>query len=160
LLPRRAIPIVRANDGIFMTRLHCMIAGAVALAAFDPAIAADPTGTWLIQDRTAKVRIVSCGDALCGSVVWLSQPNDAATGQPQTDKLNADPQLRSRPMLGVPVIFGMQRKDEDNKWSGRIYNPDDGRTYSGSIELVDETRLKVRACVTIFCQSEIWDRSN
>lgn len=144
-----------------MTRVFCSTAAVViALAAIVPAHAGDPTGTWLIPDRTAKVRIVACGEAMCGSVVWLSKPNDAATGKPQTDKLNSDLDKRRRPMLGVPIILGMQRNGEDNKWWGRIYNPDDGNTYRASLEAVGALRLKVRACVAIYCQTEIWARTN
>lgn len=136
-----------------------LIVGVLTLVAAAPVHAAEPTGIWLVQDRTAKVRIMACGEALCGTVIWLSQPNDKATGKPQTDKLNSDPQMRMRPMLGVPVLISMQRGGEDNKWSGQIYNPDDGNTYRGTIEFLNPTQLKVRACVAIYCQSEIWVRS-
>jgi uncharacterized protein (DUF2147 family) len=155
-------PILLASvDGMLMVRISYWIAAAVvALATVVPANAGEPTGTWLIQDRTAKVRIVACGEAICGTVVWLSQPIDVTTGSRQTDKLNADPQMRSRPMLGVAVVLGMQQSGEDNKWLGRIYNPDDGSTYKGSIELIDSTRLKVKGCLSVFCQAEIWTRSN
>lgn len=149
-----------ALDEILMARLLCVTAGVFALAAIGSASAADPTGTWMIQDGTAKVRIVACGEGICGTVVWLSQPNDGVTGKPQTDKLNADPQLRSRPMLGVPVVLGMQRMGEYDKWAGRLYNPDDGSTYKGSIEPLDPTRLKVEGCISVYCQAEIWTRSN
>ena len=131
----------------------------MALAAITPANAAEPIGTWLVQDRTAKVRIVACGEAICGTVIWLSQPNDKVTGKPQLDKLNADPRMRSRPMLGVPVLIGLQRSGEDNRWFGRIYNPDDGNTYQGVIEFINARQLRVRACVAIYCQSETWTRS-
>jgi uncharacterized protein (DUF2147 family) len=144
-----------------MTRVFCSTAvAAIVLAAIIPARANDPTGTWLIPDGTAKVRIAACAEAMCGWVVWLSQPNDVVTGKPQTDKLNSDPALRNRPMLGVPIIFSMQRKAEDTKWWGSIYNPDDGNTYRGNIEVLDGLRLKVQGCVTIYCQTEIWTRSN
>ena len=144
-----------------MARIYCFAAAAMlALAVVIPAHAADVTGLWLIQDNTARVRIFQCGDLICGNVVWLSQPNDAVTGKPQTDKLNSDLDKRNRAMLGVPVFLGMQRKNEENKWVGRIYNPDDGSTYNGHIELVEQSRLKVQACVAIYCQSEIWTRIN
>ena len=150
-----------AGDGIYMSRIYCVVVVAMlAIAAVIPANALDVTGTWLIQDTTAKVRIYLCGEALCGSVAWLSQPLDAVTGKPQTDKLNAEPEKRGRAMLGVPVFLGLMRNSEENKWVGRIYNPDDGNTYRGAIELVDQMRLKVEACVSIYCQTEIWTRSN
>ena len=146
-------------DGLDMARVFCVATAiAIAVALVIPANAADPTGTWLIQDGTAKVSISPCGETICGNVVWLSQPIDAATGRPQTDKLNADPQLRDRPMLGVAIFLNLQRNNEESKWLGRIYNPDDGNTYDGSIELVGPMRLKVDGCVLIYCQSEFWTR--
>ena len=158
---RTSLIVLRASDGILMARVQCLSAAAVmALAAILPANAGDPTGTWLIEDGTARVRIVACGEAMCGTVVWLEHPIDATTGKPQTDKLNADPEKRSRPMLGVAVVLGMQRYDENNKWSGKIYNPDDGGTYQGSIELVNPTQLRVKGCVVIFCRAEIWTLSD
>src|SRR5712691_7335695 len=102
-----------------MSRLLCVIACFAALCVFNPAAAADAAGTWLNDDGFAKVRIVSCGDAMCGTVVWLSQPIDTKTGQPHTDKLNPNPKLRSRPIVGVQVFFAMQRKGQDNRWSGQ-----------------------------------------
>jgi uncharacterized protein (DUF2147 family) len=163
MLPSGCISLIvtLAVDGISMARIYCFAAAAVlALAAIIPANAADVTGLWLIQDTTARVRIFSCGELMCGNVVWLSQPLDTETGKPQTDKLNADPEKRSRAMLGIAVFLGLQRNSEENKWMGRIYNPDDGSTYRGSIELIDQSRLKLEACVSIYCQVEIWTRIN
>ena len=158
---RNSLIVLCAFDGIHMARIFFIAAAAVlALTAIVPANASDLAGTWLIEDRTAKVRIFMCGEAICGNVAWLSQPLDDVTGKPQTDKLNVDPDRRNRPMLGVAVFLGMQKNSEDNKWLGRIYNPDDGSTYMGSIELINATLLKVKACVSIYCKTEIWNRSN
>ncbi len=142
-----------------MTRLFFVFAALFALPLAAPASAGELTGLWLVQDRTAKVRIVPCGDAFCGTVVWLSEVNDRETGRPKLDKLNSNPQLRSRPIMGVPVLMSLQGSD-GVKWSGQIYNPDDGNTYRGTVELQGANQLKVRACVAIFCQSETWDRTN
>jgi uncharacterized protein (DUF2147 family) len=145
-----------------MTRMFFWIFAAVtiALAALpEPANAYDPTGIWLTKDGAAKVRLFNCGEALCGSIVWLAQPLDTDDGKPQTDRLNADRQLRNRPVVGIKVVLDMQRMTEDNIFLGRIYNPEDGNTYNGSVELLDPARLKVTGCVAIHCQTEIWTRS-
>ena len=39
-----------------------------------PAVAADPAGTWYTGDKESQVRITNCGGALCGSLVWLKEP--------------------------------------------------------------------------------------
>lgn len=33
--------------------------------------AQDPAGVWLRENGRSKVRIVTCGGALCGSIAWL-----------------------------------------------------------------------------------------
>jgi hypothetical protein len=41
-----------------------------APACFTPALAQDATGEWLVKDRTAKIRVINCGNALWGVVSW------------------------------------------------------------------------------------------
>jgi len=131
---------------------------AVLLATSLPANARDALGLWLTKDRDAKVRVTDCGGSLCGTIVWLAQPIDPATRRPITDKMNSDPARRNRPMIGVR-IFGMQPAGP-NKWSGPIYNADDGKTYSGNIELLGPNQIKIEGCLGIFCDHEIWARTN
>ena len=40
--------------------------------------AADPSGTYLRDTGASKVRISKCGEAYCGSLVWLKDPNGPA----------------------------------------------------------------------------------
>lgn len=125
-----------------------------------PALAADPTGLWLTQKRDAKVRIAPCGGALCGTIVSLAEPNDKATGKPQTDVNNADPGKRHRPLVGVLILIGMKQSTADT-WSGQVYNAgDDGKIYKGSMTQTGPAALKVEGCVMFICQSETWMRTN
>ena len=85
------------------------IAGALAFAVMALAFAApvraeSPLGVWLTKDKDAHVRIWDCGGSLCGTIVWLKDPIDDATGQPLTDKHNSDPTKRSRPVLGIHPV--------------------------------------------------------
>ena len=142
-------------------RIHVVAALAAAawLATVVVTQARDAFGLWLTKDRDAKVRVSECGGGtLCGTIVWLSQPIDKETGKPAADKKNPDPARRSRPMVGIR-IFTMQ-PDGPNKWSGPIYNADDGKTYGGSVELLDGNRLKIQGCLGPFCDHEIWSRTN
>jgi hypothetical protein len=45
----------------------------LALNFAAPAFAADPVGTWLTGDKKGKVKIVNCGGAICGSLVWINR---------------------------------------------------------------------------------------
>ena len=132
---------------------------AAALALFSTsALAGDPAGMWLTEDGEAKIKVAACGNAMCGSIAWLKEPNDKATNKPKTDKNNADASLRSRPIIGSPVLLSM-KADGNDKWSGQLYNAEDGKTYSGNIALTGNT-LKVQGCVTIICKTKTWTRTN
>jgi uncharacterized protein (DUF2147 family) len=99
-------------------------------ATIGPALAADPLGDWLTGDKTGMVRIVNCGNALCGTLVWLKYPIDSQTNQPKTDKNNVAVSIRGRPLVGVTVLLNMNPSDTPDKWIGKIYNTEDGNTYN------------------------------
>jgi uncharacterized protein (DUF2147 family) len=46
-----------------------------------------------------------------------------------------------------------------NKWSGQIYNADDGNSYASNISVSGPDTLKVEGCVGMLCGSETWTRS-
>ncbi|HET7192410.1 MAG TPA: DUF2147 domain-containing protein [Pseudolabrys sp.] len=110
----------------------------------------DPTGEWLVAKRIARIKIVDCSGRLWGVVSWEAQPG--------TDTKNPDPNLRSRPTLGMPILLGMT-PSHANQWEGQIYNSEDGNTYSASITLSDPNTLRVQGCVLGFlCGGENWTR--
>lgn len=119
---------------------------AVALCSFifTATAHADPRGLWLAQDG-AKVRVASCGTALCGRIAVAKSPADPATGQPWTDRQNPDPQLRDRPLVGVEVFISMM-PDGIGKWSGNLYNTNGGQTVPGHLYELDARTLKVEGC--------------
>jgi uncharacterized protein (DUF2147 family) len=131
---------------------------AALVATSSPGFAADPTGTWLSQDGDSKLRVTRCGEAICGNLAWLKQPNDAS-GKPKLDANNADASKRNRPVLGVPIILGM-KPDGADKWSGQVYNAEDGKTYSGSFTLAGANKAEIKGCVAIICKTKTWTRSN
>lgn len=137
-----------------MARLIACIVGLVALVP--SARAESPVGVWLTKDADAHVRIAQCGGALCGTIVWLKDPIDDATGRPMTDKHNADPAKRNRPVLGIHVMYGM-RPNGPGRWSGHFYNSDDGRTYGGNLVMLGPSSVKVEGCL-IVCMGETWRR--
>jgi uncharacterized protein (DUF2147 family) len=136
---------------------------AVVFVAANPltaAQAADAIGNWFTADKGSQVRIVNCGGGLCGTLVWLKEPNDPATGRPKTDKHNADASKQSRPLLGVPIVLGM-KPNGPGQWSGEVYNAEDGKTYSGSFTLSGPNTADLKGCVLGFlCKSQTWTRAN
>jgi uncharacterized protein (DUF2147 family) len=133
----------------------------VLLTLGGSALAAEPTGTWLTQTGSSRIRIADCGGALCGSIVWLKEPNDAETGKPKTDKNNADAGKRSRPLIGTQIVLGM-KPNGANKWAGQVYNAEDGKTYSGNITMTGDNALQLQGCALggLVCKSQTWTRAN
>lgn len=118
--------------------------------------AAEPTGTWLTQNRDAHIRISKCDTKMCGTIVWLRDATDPSTGKPPVDEHNPDPAKRNRRIVGV-TIFAMA-PDGRGAYSGSIYNTDDGGTYQATITLPGADRLEIKGCAGPFCSSELWSR--
>jgi uncharacterized protein (DUF2147 family) len=119
----------------------------------------DVNGIWLTQAGDAKVRVSKCGGGICGVVVWLRDPIDSATGKPQVDDKNKNPALAKRRIIGISLFSGMRSAGPD-KWSGHIYNADDGNTYDSNVSVAGPDSLKVEGCVGGLCGGENWTRSS
>lgn len=104
-------------------------------------------GEWWTPGFNARVRIEPCGDAVCGRIVWMWD---------EAPKGIAD----KEPLLGSLVIDRMQAAEAGVWRGGRLYNPEDGRDYKGSLQLQSPQRLVVDGCVLFFCQTQIWRRAD
>ena len=145
---RRAAAVVTATIGL-------------ALMATAPALAADPFGTWLTEDKKGKIHIVNCGGALCGNLVWIQEPMDPETNKPKLDKHNVDASKQGRPLLGIPIVLNMKPNGAD-KWEGQVYNAEDGSTYSGSFTMTGANTAELKGCVMggLICKTQTWTRAN
>jgi uncharacterized protein (DUF2147 family) len=142
-------------------RFGFMIAVWAALLGLPGAFAqagGEVSGIWLTQAGDAKVRVSRCGGGICGVVVWLRDPINPATGKPQVDDKNPNPALAKRPIVGLPLFMGM-RPSGQNRWSGQIYNADDGNSYASNISVPGPDALRVEGCVGTLCGGETWSRS-
>jgi uncharacterized protein (DUF2147 family) len=124
------------------------------MLACAPTRAAEPTGLWLTQKADARIRVARCGKELCGTVVWIKDAIDSATGRPPVDDKNPDPAKRNRKIVGLR-IFAMQADGQGN-WAGGIYNLDDGQTYAGKLSLRGANELQVNGCAGVLCGGEVW----
>ncbi len=135
------------------------IAACLSAVSAAPAAAADSAeGIWRLNDGRVTVRINPCGPKLCGFVVGLGQPLDKK-GRPKIDHENPNPALRSRPVMGLQVLFNLRAKGSDS-WAGTIYNADDGGTYSASLKLRSGNSMQLRACLGPFCKTKMFVRVN
>ena len=103
--------------------------------------AADPSGTYLRDTGASKVRISKCGEAYCGSLVWLKDPNGPAK-------------------VGQRIFYEMKPAGE-SKWEGKAFNPEDGKTYSGKMTLSGGT-LTTAGCALggLICKSVSWAKAD
>src|SRR4051794_39991720 len=115
-------------------------AAMLALTA-GPALAAEASvvGDWLVKDGYANIRIDNCNGKMWGIVVWEKAPGGV-------DEENPDPAKKTRPTLGMPILLGLAPK-EPGKWSGEIYNSQNGKVYSANISLADENTLDLEGCL-------------
>ena len=121
-------------------------------------------GLWNIPDNEAQFEIYKCGEDYCGKITYMEEPNyppndKLMPGRPKVDRENPDPQLRSRPMLGMPLMEGF-RYEGNNTWRGRIYNPEDGKTYRCKLSLDIKNRLNVRGYlgIVLLGRTQRWTR--
>jgi uncharacterized protein (DUF2147 family) len=113
-----------------------------AAVAASPALADEITGTWLRESGLSKVKFGACGDAICGNIVWIKAGVDTPA------------------KVGQRLFFGM-KPTGPNTWSGSVVNPDDGKTYTGTMSLSGGT-LTTEGCALggMICRSSTWTRSN
>jgi uncharacterized protein (DUF2147 family) len=113
--------------------------------------AATPEGLWLVEDKTARIRIEKCGNEMWGTVAWLREA--------KKDINNPNPALRDRPMTGTPVLIGMKPAGGE-RWEGEVYNARDGKTYDSKMAVTPAGALQIKGCVLggLICSGENWTR--
>jgi len=123
-------------------------------------------GLWNTPGDESSIEIFKCGDKYCGRIAALKEPNYTTEdkvgipGQPVLDRENPNPDLRNHTLLGLQLMEGFSYAG-GNVWEGgRIYNPDNGKTYRCKITLSTPNRLEVRGFIgfTLFGRDSIWSR--
>ncbi|WP_281930217.1 DUF2147 domain-containing protein [Methylocystis iwaonis] len=93
--------------------------------------------------------------------VWArdGHPTDKLEFFDCTGKLCAKGILPMRDGSPPPLILRSAAKTGPNSWKGDLYNPEDGKTYTGKITLDSPDQLTLSGCLVAFlCQSETWTR--
>ena len=100
------------------------------VAAAPVAVANSPLGVWATEENKGNVRIEQCGDNLCGYAVNTNER----------------------------ILINM--KPSENKWVGRIHDPNSGRKYDSTIAMRGPNALRVQGCAFggMFCGGQTWKR--
>ena len=116
-------------------------------------------GVWLSADGTGWIKIELSDNGLIGSIA--GSPDESGNrGPSDKDKLNPDPALRDRLLLGLTIMDGLTYAG-GGKWkNGRIYDPNSGKTYKCKLTLVDENTLELRGYIgfSLLGRTETWMR--
>lgn len=125
---------------------------AASLMTATMAAAASPDGKWLTESGKTQVQIAPCGGNLCGTIIWQKTP--------MKDKKNPDAAKRNRDLVGTRMLYGLA-PNGDNAWKGKLYNFENGKTYTGKMELTDANTLKLSGCIMggVICKSQTWRRT-
>lgn len=117
------------------------LAGLALLAGMATAGAQEVTGVWQRDTGASRVRFARCGEALCGTTSWLRDQDGPAK-------------------LGQRIFYDM-KPNGANKWAGSAFNPEDGKTYSGTMKLSGDT-LTTAGCIMggLICRTVRWTRAN
>jgi uncharacterized protein (DUF2147 family) len=89
-----------------------------------------PLGVWATEENKGNVRIEKCGQNLCGYAV----------------------------KTGEKILIDMKPSDE--KWTGKIHDPNSGRNYDSTIAMKGSNSLRVQGCAFggMFCGGQTWKR--
>ena len=138
-----------------MKRLSGLTLSSLVLAL--PAMS-DPNmavlGVWETPEKDARIEISDCGDGTpCGDLIWI----DPASADSETDINNPTKALRDRPLVGIRMVWGFTAR-RDQWRSGKVYDPESGRTYRAELSLKDANQLKLKGCFGPICRSQFWSR--
>ena len=138
----------------FRLIIAAVMVSAWAIVPVSAQQANDAFGVWKHPDNGSHIRISKCGGGLCAKIIKVLDTS-------RKDEYNPDPAKRKRPIKGIIIVNGA-KKASDTKWSGKIYNTQNGKTYDGSLTVISKNKLKLEGCVLggLLCQGTDWTRVN
>jgi len=95
-------------------------------------------GQWWTPGFGSRTQVERCDQTLCAKIVWLWDGRAAGIGQTVLSDLKPD------------VSGGFSE--------GKAFNPEDGNTYSASVNLLGPNRMLITGCVLFICREQVWLR--
>lgn len=117
------------------------LAALLTIGAASDSFAAAPAyiGAWARADGKTRIRVVSCGAAVCARNTWVRR---GVSGERVGDRL----------ILKIRVIGA-------GRWSGSAFDPQRSETYSIRVYVADR-QMTTRGCMMagLMCESMGWRR--
>jgi uncharacterized protein (DUF2147 family) len=121
-----------------------------------------PAGRWrTIDDKSGQVKSIVGIDVVDGMLVGQVEKvfaPPAKDANPNCERCPGD--RKNKPIVGMQILWGF-RKDGDDYTGGRVFDPEEGKTYRGRIRVLDNGRkLELRGYVGVpmFGRSQTWIR--
>lgn len=109
-------------------------------------------GEWLSESKDGRVQIYKQGEKFFGKIVWGKDGT-------RKDAKNPDEKLRSQNIVGAVILKGFNFTGK--VWEdGTIYDPNNGKTYSSTMKIVDANTLSIRGFIgfSLLGRSTVWTR--
>lgn len=105
-------------------------------------------GIWKNPKGSVHVRVEPCGTRMCGVVVWANEKAKADARKGGTD-----------PLIGSQ-LFRDFTPERPGIWHGKVFVPDIGKTFSGTIRVIDDNTIVGSGCLIgrVGCKSQQWTR--
>jgi len=103
-------------------------------------------GDWIASDHSVAVKVYKNNNQYQAKVVWFDEK--LGSGKPMEsryDNENPNPELRTRKIIGMQILSGLQYNSENKSWeNGKIYDASSGRTWDSVLHMAENGTLKVR----------------
>jgi uncharacterized protein (DUF2147 family) len=105
---------------------------------------------WKNDEQGWVVEAKPCNGELCAFLVGFKMVHEHEPGYVPLDVHNPDPARRTEPLCGLRLMGGFKPSKRAGSWEGGwVYDPDNGRTYSGTISMIDNNTVRLRGYVGI-----------
>ncbi len=134
-------------------KLLSALALMLVLPAAGFAAADDVIGAWRDTETGGVTSVYSCGAGICIKVVTPGKGREI-------DAKNKNPALKGRSMAGAVIMEGAEKAGAD-RWKGKLYNSEDGDTYTGYVISTAKDEVKLEGCIMggLLCKSHVWKRT-
>ena len=123
-------------------------------------------GVWNTTDNKGQVKIFKVNEKIHGKILSLKEPRwppddeKGMGGKPKSDRNNPDPKLRDKPIVGLEIMHGFTYSGKKRWENGKIYDPENGKTYKCKMTLTSTNRLEVRGFIgiSLIGRTDVWTR--
>ncbi len=115
-------------------------------------------GKWENPNGDGRIEFKKRGDTYYGILYWIKQPNHP-DGTPKLDLNNPKPELRTRRIQGIELMFGLVDKGNGVFEDGFVYEPKSATNFNCRLTLDgDQLQMQGYLGTPLLGRTEIWKR--